>query len=380
MPNPWEIQRWTGQSAPPLRPLIPFGPPALLPHPRSVGPVALPWLGACSAAPFDMRQQALAQILPRFPLQHLTTPYDFNNIINPWVRTNPEVVPSLWNALQQDGLRRAFHLVLGAVAASSGLNAVDDFCQRLLAELDIALREDTRYSISQSSLSVSWHSQHLFRAFAEISHSCHSQLLGDVLRDFFQTHIRHLAEYDSPRCLAQWCHSIMRSFMATEDKDLCFITLLEHRPDLIDELELEPGPRSRRVKDYLIHLAVEDGLPVMTTRSSRSGYPNDNDYASRDDWNGFGRCTDDEDCIAESQNRRDFHRNEAERLNDKIARFGTASSGRRRGRSLDPWDDSGHRGFGFPQGRPQWRDRSLPPHSGFRSRLRSWGWSPGWPW
>nr|OQO29812.1 hypothetical protein B0A51_03251 [Rachicladosporium sp. CCFEE 5018] len=93
MPNPWEIQQWTRHPAPPLRPPTPFGPPALIPRPRGVGPVALPWLGAFSAAPFDMRQQALAHILPSFPLQHLTTPYDFNNIINPWVRTNPEVVP-----------------------------------------------------------------------------------------------------------------------------------------------------------------------------------------------------------------------------------------------------------------------------------------------
>nr|OQO28483.1 hypothetical protein B0A51_03295 [Rachicladosporium sp. CCFEE 5018] len=239
MSKSWGLQQWSAQPPPPLRPPIPFGLPALLPRPRSVGPVALPWLGAFSAAPFDMRQQALAQILPRFPLHHLTTPYDFNNIINPWVRTNPEVVPNLWNALPQDGLRRAVHLVLGAVAASSPLNAVDDFCQRLLAELELALREDTRYSMRQGSLSVSQRSQHMFRSFAEISHSCHSPLLGDVLRDFFLTHVRHLAEYDSPRSLAQWCHSIMRSFMATEDKDLCLIKLLEYRPGLIDELELE---------------------------------------------------------------------------------------------------------------------------------------------
>ncbi|KAK6439742.1 hypothetical protein LTR95_004044 [Oleoguttula sp. CCFEE 5521] len=377
MPNSWELQQWTGQAAPSLRPPIPFGPPALIPlRPRSVGPVALPWLGAFNAAPFDTRQQALAQILPRFPLQHLTTPYDFNDIINPWIRTNPEVVPNLWNALPQDGLRRAFHLVLGAMAASSGLNAENDFCQRLLAELETNLRGDMRYSMRQGSLSVSRQSQHLFRSFAEISHSCHSALLGDVLRDFFLAHMRHLAEHDSARALAQWCHSIMRSFMAREDKDICLIKLLEHRPGLIDELELESGCRPRRVKDYLIRLAVANGLPVLTTRLPRLGYSDKNSYASWDDWDGSSRYTDDEDYIAGAENKRDFHQNEAERLNNKISRFGTAITGRRRSRSMDQRDNAGYRGFGYLRGRSQWRDGSLPPRLGFLSRSHSRGWSP----
>jgi hypothetical protein len=238
------------------------------PHPRSRG-VCLPavpyYPNHHPRRTFVLNENALYSYLPDFTAKYFRNPNSsVDAIISNYILSNPEINQQYWNPVSSEVLRDVFYTIFDAVANAQSGEVVYSTSRRLLRELEDCFRED-EHAVLLSGSRVSRHSQHMFRSLAEISHSARSPHIGSVLCTFFLDHVRTFALRDSARSLVQWCHAIIRAYMPEENKRKCMERLLDVRPDLIEELDDEPGAKAQKVANYLEDIE-DDRVPRARSR------------------------------------------------------------------------------------------------------------------